>query len=199
MGIRLEALLRRLSLLRKRRELDRDLEEELRSHLEMETAAARAAGASQDEARRAARLRLGNPDRLREESRALFGFPRLEALARDTALAARRLRHAPGFTLAAVLTLALGIGANAALYALVDAVVLRPLPYPQPDRLVSVREQRGGENSSIAPANIADYRVPALESIAAWHAIEMDVSGGGRPETLFGQAVGADFFAVLGT
>jgi predicted permease len=199
MGVRLEALLRRLSLLRKRRELDRELDEELRSHLEMQAAAERAAGASEDEARRAARLRLGNPDRLREESRALFGFPRLEALARDMALAARRLRHAPGFTLAAVLTLALGIGANAALFALVDAVVLRPLPYPLPDRLVSVREQRGGENSSIAPANIADYRVPALESLAAWHAIEMDVSGGGRPETLFGQAVGADFFAVLGT
>ena len=199
MGARLEALLRRLSLLRKRRELDRELAEELQSHLEMQAAAERAAGASEHEARRAARLRLGNPDRLREESRALFGFPRLEALARDMALAARRLRHAPGFTLAAVLTLALGIGANAALFALVDAVVLRPLPYPLPDRLVSVREQRGGENSSIAPANIADYRVPALESLAAWHAIEMDVSGGGRPETLFGQAVGADFFAVLGT
>jgi putative ABC transport system permease protein len=196
----LAALLRRLSLLGQRARLDRELDEELQSHLQMEADRARAQGASEDEARRSARLRLGNPDRLREDSRALFGFPRLEALARDTALAARRLRHSPGFTLAAVLTLALGIGANAALFALVDAVVLRPLPYPEPERLVAVREQRGGgERSSVAPANIADYRVPAIESLSAWHSVEMDVSGSGRPETLFGQAVSADFFAVLGT
>ena len=199
MGARLGAFLRRLSLLRRRHELDRELAEELQSHLELEADRARAEGRSADEGLRTARLRLGNPDRLREESRAVFGFPRVEALARDTALAARRLRRAPAFTLAAVLTLALGNGANAALFALVDTVVLRPLPFPQPDRLVSVRELFRGERSALAPANIADYRVPALESLAAWHSVELDVSGTGRPETLFGQAVGADFFAVLGT
>jgi len=198
MGVRLEALLRRLSLLRKRRELDRELDEELQSHLEMEAAAARASGKSDEAARRAARLRLGNPARLREESRALFGFPRLESLARDASLAARRLRRSPGFTLAATATLAIAIGANAALFALVDAVVLKPLPYPEAERLVAIVEHGGGGRSSIAPANIADYRVSALESLAAWHSTEMDLSEGGRPETLFGHAVGHDFFAVLG-
>ena len=199
MGVRLEALLRRLSLLRKRRELDRELDEELQSHLEMEAAAARASGASDEQAQRTARLRLGNPARLREDSRALFGFPRLESLVRDASLAARRLRRSPGFTLAATATLAIAIGANAALFALVDAVLLKPLPYPDAERLVAIVEHGGGGRSSIAPANIADYRVGALESLAAWHFTEMDLSEGGRPETLFAHAVGHDFFAVLGT
>ena len=198
MGARLEALLRRLSLLRKRRELDRQLDEELQSHLEMEAAAARASGASDEQARRAARLRLGNPARLREESRALFGFPRMEALARDASLAARRLRRSPGFTLAATATLAIAIGANAALFALVDAVLLKPLPYPDAERLVAIVEHGAGGRSSIAPANIADYRVGALESLAAWHFTEVDLSEGGRPETLLAHAVTHDFFAVLG-
>jgi putative ABC transport system permease protein len=197
MSGRLAAVVRRLALLVRLRDLDRDLDDELRFHLEMGEAAARAEGAAFEEARRSARLRLGNPLRLREESRAAVGFPRLEALARDVALAARRLRRAPGFTVAATLTLALGIGANAALFALVDAVLLRPLPFPEPERLVSVRETGGGARLTVAPANLADYRVPALESLAAWHFVELDLSEGGRPETLFGHAVTADFFAVL--
>jgi putative ABC transport system permease protein len=198
MGSRLAAVGRRLVRLFRRPDLDRELEEELRFHLEMGEAAARAEGAREEEARRAARLRLGNPLRLREESREVFGFPRIEALVRDASLAARRLRRSPGFTVAATLTLALGIGANAALFALVDAVVLRPLPYPEPHQLVSLRERGGEARLSVAPANLADYRVPAFESLAAWHFVEMDLSGNGRPEALFGHAVTADFFAVLG-
>jgi putative ABC transport system permease protein len=198
MGGRLGALRRRLALLRHRPELDRELEEELRFHLEMGKEASRAEGASEEEAHRAARLRLGNPARLLEESRAAYGFPRTEALARDVSLAARRLRRAPGFTLAATLTLALGIGGTAALFALVDAVLLRPLPYPEPDRLVALRETGGGSNLSVAPANLADYRVPAFESLAAWHYVEKDMSGAGVPSTLVGHEVTSDFFAVLG-
>ena len=192
-------LLRRMARLLRRSGLHRDLDEELRFHLEMGEAAARAQGATADHARRAARLRLGNPLRLREESLDALGFPRLEALARDVSLAARRLRRAPGFTVAATLTLAVGIGANAALFALVDAVLLRPLPYPEPERLASLWEATPDmPRSSVAPANLADYRVPAFESLAAWHNVEMDLSGAGRPETLAGHAVTADFFAVLG-
>ena len=199
MGGRLAGIFRRLALLVRRPELDRELEDELRFHLEMGEAAARAEGASDDDARRAARLRLGNPLRLREESREVLGFPRLEALARDISLAARRLRRSPGFTAAATLTLALGIGANAALFALVDAVLLRPLPYPGPERLVSLWETTPDSSRlTVAPANLADYRVPAFESLAAWHDVEMDLSGEGRPENLAGHAVTVDFFTVLG-
>jgi putative ABC transport system permease protein len=198
MRARLATVLRRLARLARRSELDREVEEELRFHLEMGEAAARAQGASSDEARRSARLRLGNPLRLREESRDARGFPRLEALARDLSLAARRLRRSPGFTLAATLTLALGIGANAALFALVDAVLLRPLPYPEPERLVSLWESGKDARSAVAPANLGDYRVPAFESVAAWSFVDVDLSGEGRPESLLGQAVTADFFPVLG-
>jgi putative ABC transport system permease protein len=198
MGARLRALLRRLALLSRRTELDRELDEELRFHLEMDAARARAEGAHEDAARREARLRLGHADRLREESRAVFGFPRLEALARDVRLAARRLRRAPGFTAAAVATLALGISATTALFAIVDAVLLRALPYPAAERLVAIVEMDGGRRSSVAPANVADYRTGAIESLAAWHFVEADLSEGGRPESLVGHAVGADFFGVLG-
>jgi hypothetical protein len=148
---------------------------------------------------RAARLRLGNPVRLREESLDAIGFPRLEALARDVSLAARRLRRSAGFTVATTLTLALAIGANAALFALIDAVLLRPLPYPEAERLVALWEATAfSPRSAVAPANLADYRVPAFESLAAWHDVEMDVSGEGQPEALGGHAVTADFFSVLG-
>ena len=199
MSGRAAALWHRLALLVRRPQLDRDLEEELRFHLEMSAEAERRDGVAGTEAAREARLRLGSPDRVREDVRAAVGFPRAEALWRDLSLAARRLRHAPGFTLAATLTLALGIGATTALFALVDAVLLRPLPYPEPERLVSMWEEEGGSRTSVAPANIADYRVPAIESLAAWHYAEMDLSGTGVPEALSGQAVGAEFFSVLGT
>jgi putative ABC transport system permease protein len=190
---------RRLSLLGRRRQLDRDLEEELRFHLEMSAAREREGGATDEEARRRARLRLGHPDRLREESRAAFGFPGTEALVRDAVLGWRRLRHSPGFTLSAIATLALAIGATAALFAMVDAVLLRPLPYPEPERLVALWESEGGSRGAVAPANLADYRVPALESLAAWHSVEVDLSGSGGPEALVGEAVSVDFFDVLGT
>jgi predicted permease len=198
MGSGLGSLLRRIALLRRRSRLDRDLEEELRFHLEMGAEAARARGSSEEDARRAARLRLGSPTLIREDGRAATGFPRAEALGQDLTLAARRLRRSPGFTTAAVLTLALGIGASSALFALVDAVLLRPLPYPAPERLISVWEAEGAVRGAVAPANIADYRVPAFESLAAWHPVEKDLSGEGPPDALFGQAVTAEFFAVLG-
>ncbi len=196
---RLAAIVTRLRLLLRRDQLDRELDDELRFHVEMNARQERAQGASDAEAQRAARLRLGNAARLREESRAVFGFPRLESLARDASLAMRRLRRAPGFTLAAIATLALAIGANTALFALVDAVVLRPFPYPEPERLVALVEHAHGSRSAVAPGNIADYRVPAFESLAAWHFDEKDLSDGGRPETLFAHEVTHDFFAVLGT
>jgi hypothetical protein len=194
----LEALWRRLWLLRKRSELDGRARRGAAVAPQMEPDLARALGASEDEARRAARLRLGNPMRLREESRALFGFPRVEALTRDLSLAARvcvarrgsRWPPRPRSP---------SDRANAALFALVDAGRAKPLPTLKPGRLVAIVEHRGGgERSSIAPANIADYRVGALESLSAWHFTEMDLSEGGRPETLFAHAVGQDFFAVLG-
>ena len=191
--LRLRALLRRDAL-------DPELDEELRFHLSSLEDQNRRAGQSDDEARRQARLSFGNPLALRERSRELFSFVRLESLAQETRHAARRLRRAPAFTTVALVTLALGIGVNAALFALVDAALLRPLPYAEPERLLTLSEVdlEHGDQQAVAPANLADYRIPALEGLAACATETRDLTGAFAPETLTGQIVGHGFFELLG-
>lgn len=128
-------------------------------------------------------------------------FARLEPLFQDLRLAARRLSRAPSFTAVATLTLALGIGANVALFAVVDAVLMRPLPYPEPERLLSLFETHvpgGGRDRPATVANLADYAVPALQGLAAYGFRSKDLTGAGTPETLAGTIVGASYFGVLG-
>jgi putative ABC transport system permease protein len=137
---RLRTFARRcLGLFRKGR-LERSLDDEFRFHLEMETERHIRAGLSPDEARLAARRSFGGVEQVKEAYRDQRGLPGVEALGRDLAHAARTLRRHPGYTAVAVLSLALGIGANTAVFSLLDAFVLRPLPYPDPDRLVLIFE-----------------------------------------------------------
>jgi macrolide transport system ATP-binding/permease protein len=123
-----------------RHRLDEDFQQELDSHLALLTEENIRRGMSPDEARRAARLRLGGITQLRETHRELHGLPWLETLAQDVRYALRMLRNNPGFTAVAVLVLALGICASVAIFAFVDAALLKPLPYPNPSRLVEVTE-----------------------------------------------------------
>jgi len=116
-----------------------DLAEEIRAHLEMEEQENLETGMPADEAHYAALRRFGNVTLSQERSREMWGWNSVETLVQDTRYSVRQIGRNPVFTLAAVLTLGLGIGANTAIFSVVNAIVLRPLPYPQPDRLVADR------------------------------------------------------------
>jgi len=125
----------RFKVLFSRPRLDRDLDDELKFHLAMREQKLREQGAAADEAPNAARRQFGNVTGLKETSRELWGFRSLEILWQDLRYGARRLRQSPGFTLVCIITLALGIGANTAIFTLIDAVMLRSLPVENPQQL----------------------------------------------------------------
>jgi len=135
---RLRTLVWRIRALFRKGRLDVRLDEELRFHLEMETDRLVGRGMAPKAARLAARRNFGGVEQVKEICRDRRGLPAVEALARDLALAVRTLLRHPGYSAAAVLSLALGIGANTAVFSLLNAFVFRPLPYPEPDRLVRV-------------------------------------------------------------
>jgi putative ABC transport system permease protein len=138
---RLVVLLSRLRFALRRRRGDDEARRELDAHLDLLTARYAERGLTPDEARRAARRQMGSALLVRQEIHDMNGVRSLEELWRDVLVAIRQLRQSPGFTTLAAITLALGIGANSAIFALVDAALLRPLPFPDPDRLVMVWER----------------------------------------------------------
>jgi predicted permease len=199
-------LLRRLLFFFQRNQFDRDLEDELRFHEEMKAhALADADGLSGGEARAAARQRLGNPLRLREQSREPWTFPRIETFAQDVRHALRLIRRDPVFTVTALATLALGIGLNTAVFSVAYGVLWRPLPYPNPDRLIIVssaqQTERGIRTFSTWPPVTYEGlrpRVTTLDSLAAYISIEVQLTGNGEPLQLPALGVSPNFFATLG-
>jgi putative ABC transport system permease protein len=187
----------------RRERLDQDLDEEMRSHLEMRAADNRAAGMSPEEARREAQKRFGNTTLLKEDARNADIVGWLDAAARDFRYALRMLRRSPGFTAVAVLTLALGIGANTAIFSVVNSVLIRPLPYHDPAGLVMVWENDSlhpNPHNTVSPPNFLDWqsRNTVFSGMAYIFDERDSLTGNGEPEEIVVQDVSANFFSVLG-
>jgi len=195
----------RLRALFRRRRDDDELDREVAFHLEAETARHVAAGVPPNEARRRALAAFGGVQQAREAHRAVRGLPWLEDGLSDLRLALRTLGRNRVLTGAAVLTLALGVGANTAIFSVVNAVILRPLPFHDPGRLVMVWEEniaRGWYQNVVAPANYLDWKagVSGFQDAAAYASFsnQLTLAGEGDPQLLNGVRVTGNFFSVLG-
>jgi predicted permease len=197
---------RLLSLLRRRRH-EREMEEEMRFHLEMQIEQNLSSGMAAEEARYAARRQFGNQTWLKEVSREMWSLNSIETLIQDLRYGARMLLKNPGFTFVAVLTLALGIGANTAIFSVVNGVLLRALPYYEPERLVMLwadrpilQAQIGLPDFPVAVADFVDWRNQnqVFEQMAAMFAPRINLTGGGEPESVFGLRTSASLFPLLG-
>jgi predicted permease len=179
------------------------LDDEFQFHLEQQVAENIAAGMSPEEARHAALRIFGSLAALKEDTRDTWGWIWLEHLGRDLRHGARMLRKNPGFTFAAVLTLALGIGANTALFSVVNAVLLRPLPFENSPRLVwSWGRCTLCDQAAVSPSDFIDYRAQS-HSFEHFGAIAVsdslfNLAGGDKPIQIKGGMVTADFFDALG-
>jgi hypothetical protein len=185
----------------RRKRLCDDLSEEIREHLEEKVEALVDAGMSREEAWAAARREFGDVTQVEEYSRELWQWPGIETILLDVRYALRMLRNNPGFTAVAVLTLALGIGANTAIFSVINAVLLRPLPYPDSDRLVFLSEWTPEIRFLyISMADFDDWRSmnTVFESIGAYRPANVTLTGQGEPQHLAIRQVSAGFFPTLG-
>jgi predicted permease len=199
---RVKAAVARVRALIGREHLEQSLDEELRAHLEMLRDDYLRRGLPPEEARYAAMRAFGGLEQVKEEYREQRGVFNMETLLQDVRYGLRQLRRNPGFTLVAVLTLALGIGANTAIFSVVNAVVLRPLPYPQGDRLLWISGVLPALKAEAAGgADYLDWRDQnrTLAGIVAFDdSASYNLTGRGTPSRVHAAAVTANFFSTLG-
>jgi putative ABC transport system permease protein len=197
-----------LSLLFRRRDLENDLRRELQSHIDLEAEQQEESGVPKDEAHYAARRAFGNATLVAEDVRESWSLAWLEHFFRDLRYAARALRKSPGFTAVAVLTLALGIGANTAIFSAIDALMLRPLPFTASDQLVRIYSiQKGMFNTFANPdgpsaLDVRDFaqRSRSFQNMVAYDTWRKNVSFGesaGQPEQMAVGLVPAAYFEIL--
>jgi putative ABC transport system permease protein len=198
----LRAALRRLAAMAAADRSDRDFADELESHLQLHVDDNLRAGMSPAEARRRAIIALGGVEATKERYRDRRGVPALDALRQDVGYAARTFRRAPGFAAVATLTLALGIGAATAIFSVVNAVLLRPLPFRDSDRLVMVYSDGEGDDRHdvVSYPTFVDWRdrSRSFAAAAAFVNRTMTADGGPQAELIRGTLVTASFFTVLG-
>jgi putative ABC transport system permease protein len=192
-------LLRLTSPLRSRQS-ERELADELDSHLCFHIEDNLRAGMTPEEARRQALIKLGGVEQTKQEYRDRRGLPTLRTFWQGIRLSLRTLRKNPGFASVAVLTLALGIGANTAMFSVVYGALLAPLPYPKPDQLVMVWSQVNGHRNSISTADFLDWQreSSAFQDLVAWSNGTYSLSSSSRPEVLTARIVSPDFFTMQG-
>jgi putative ABC transport system permease protein len=199
----LRKLLLRVQALLKNDRFDSEFNDELETHLALLREHLERQGMNSDEARYAAKRQLGGVTRLNENLRERRSLPLLETLLQDAGYAVRQLRKSPAFAIASILTLALGIGANTAIFSVVKAVLLNPLPYRDADRLVMVWERnlhRGWLHNIVAAANFRDWREHnhVFTDMAIFKVHEFSLSGSGDPVEVNAEQVSPNLFSILG-
>jgi putative ABC transport system permease protein len=186
------------------RRMDREFDEELEAHLDLLAERFVREGMAPDEARYAALRQFGNVTSLRETRTEMRTFAPLQTFGRDLRYGARLLRRSPGWTLVAVLTLTLGIGATTAIFSLVQAVLLTPLPYPAPDRLVvpaTTFTRLATDRGPVAYADVLDWKAERglFEAVTPLYASNVDITDGAEPERVPAIRTDDAYFAVLGS
>jgi putative ABC transport system permease protein len=195
----LKYVLRRMD----RRRAEKELDEEIRTHIELEIEQNIDGGMSPEQARAAALRAFGNVALSKEDSRTVWGFRSLEMLWQDFRFGLRMLAKNAGFTAVAVIALALGIGANSAIFSVVNTVLLRPLPYPDPNRIMTVWEDGSSHGFPINVTSVANYidwrdQNKVFEGMAIVGRISFNLTGAGQPERIDGRRVSANVFPLLG-
>jgi putative ABC transport system permease protein len=181
----------------RKRMLD-DLDRDIRDHIAQETQDNIDRGMSPEEARYAALRKFGNVTRVKEDSREVWILRWLEELLQDLRFGLRMLRKNPGFTAVAVLTLALGIGANTAIFSVVNGILIEHLPYKDSSRLATIRREQIAYPISFDEVEDIRRECPAFESIALYHQYGPLILGGATPERRSSSYVSGDFFLLLG-
>jgi predicted permease len=189
--------------MRHRKRALESLDQDIRDHLERETQDNISRGMTPEEARRQARLKFGNAELVKEDTRAVWVRPWLDAMRQDVRYAFRTLRKNPGFAAVVILTLGFGIGINTATFSIVNAVLIRPLGFAEPERLVALHEHLSGfdlEANPFSPPDFLDLErdQQSFEGVAAYLNLHLELSGTGEPIRLDAAKVTANLFSMLG-
>ena len=193
----------RLSNLATGRSADQRLQDEIAEHLAFQTEENLRAGMSPAEARRQAALKLGAVQAIREDHHAEHSIPLIENLLFDLKYAVRMLLRSPGFSVIAIATMALGIGATTAIYSVIDATLLHPLPYPQPEQLVRIEDDLPGVSAQDVGISVPEWNdlqsSGIFQSVSiSGHGADVNLTGSAQPERLSYKHVTPNYFAVFG-